>query len=91
MIRLFGKYRERADRRDQAKTFQHPEGVGPDLDAGADFLELGRLLDELRGDTLPLQRQGRGQAADAAADDQNLLVLPILTHCALSQHFLGPL
>ena len=54
----------------QAEHLEHPEHVGPELDAGADLLELRRLLDHLRGDALARQRQRRRQPADAAADDQ---------------------
>ena len=74
---IFGKDRERADRLDQAKPLEHPEHVGPELNAGADLLERRGLLDHLRRNTLPRQRQGGGQSADAAADDQDLFVFPI--------------
>ena len=70
---VVGKDRERADRLDQAERLEHPEHVGPELDAGADFLELRRLLDDLRGDPLARQRKRRRQPADAAADDEDLL------------------
>ena len=73
---IFRKYRERADWLDEAEPFQHPECVRAELDAGADLLEGDGLLDHLRGDALARQRQGRGQPADAAADDQHLLVFP---------------
>ena len=74
---IVGKHRERVDRLDQAEDVEHPEHVGAELNAGADLLELGRLLDDLRGDALARQRQSRGKPADAAADDENLLVFPI--------------
>ena len=73
---IVGKHRERADRRGEPEHVEHPEHVGPELDAGADLLELRRLLDELRRDALALERQRRAQAADAAADDDDGLVLP---------------
>ena len=71
------KHRERADRRDKTQDSEHPEHVGAKLDAGTDLLELGRLLDDLRGDTLARQRQRRSEPADAAADDDDLLIFPI--------------
>src|SRR5579862_3267040 len=74
---VVGKDRERADRLDQAERLEHPEHIGPELDAGADFLELRRLLDDLRGDPLARQRQRRRQPADAAADNDDLLRFPI--------------
>src|SRR5580704_15421498 len=75
--KIVGKDGERTDRLDQAERLEHPEHVGPKLDAGTDFLEFRRLLDDLRGDTLARQRQRRRQPADAAADDDDLAVLPI--------------
>ena len=72
---IFGKYRKRADRFDQPELFEHPEYVRPKLDAGADLLELGGLLDDLRGNALARERQSGGQPANAAADDQDLLRL----------------
>ena len=83
---IVGKHRERADRLDQAEPLEHPEHVGAELDAGADLLELGRLLDDLRRDTLARQRQSRGQPADAAADDEDGFVLPIGHACFLRRH-----
>ncbi len=74
---VVGKDGERADRLDQAERLEHPEHIGPELDAGADLLELRRLFDELRGNTLARQRQRRRQPADAAADDEDLLIFPI--------------
>ena len=73
---IFRKYRKRADRFDEPKLFEHPEYVRPKLNAGADFLELGRLLDDLRWNALARERQSRGQPANAAADDQGLRVFP---------------
>ena len=71
--KVIGKDGERADRFDQAERLEHPEHIGPELDASADLLELGRLLDDLRGNTLSRQRQRRRQPADTAADDEDLL------------------
>jgi hypothetical protein len=41
------------------------------LDAGADFAELWRLFKHLDREALAHQRESRGQAADAAAGDQD--------------------
>ena len=70
------KHRERADRLDQAELFEHPEHVGPELDAGADLLEFGGLIDDLRRNPLPRQRERGGEPANAAADNEDLLVFP---------------
>ena len=83
MIEIVGKHRERADRLDQAQHLEHPEHVGAELDAGADLLEFGRLLDDLRGDALRDSAKRRGEPADAAADDEDLLVFPIGHVCFL--------
>ena len=77
MIRLLGNTASALTGAIRPSTIEHPEHVGAELDAGADLLELGRLLDDLRRDALALQRQGRGQPADAAADDEDWLVPPI--------------
>ena len=54
---LIGKHGERADRLGQAEPLEHPEHVGAELDAGADLVEFGRLLEDLRRDALARQRQ----------------------------------
>jgi hypothetical protein len=77
------KHRERADRLDQSKPFEHPEHVRPELNASADLLEYGGLFDHLRGNALARQRQRGSQSADAAADDQDLFVFPA-AHCTIS-------
>ena len=50
---------------------QHAENVGAELDAGADLAEFGRLLEHAHRKALARQREGRDQAADAAAGHQN--------------------
>ena len=52
---------------------EHAGAVGADLDAGADLLQLGRLLVDLDVEAALEQRQRRGQSADAAADDDDLV------------------
>ena len=54
----------------QADLVERAEDVGAELDAGADLLELGRLLEHAHRKALARQRIGRRQAADAAAGDQ---------------------
>ena len=83
MMRLLGNTASALIGADEAQNIEHPEHVGPELDAGADLLEFRRLLDDLRGDALARQRQSRREPADAAADDEDLLVFPI-AHCTLS-------
>ena len=47
------------------------EGVGSELNAGADLADLGRLLQHLDAETLAHQGQRRGQATDAATGYQH--------------------
>ena len=55
----------------QPDLVQHAEDVGAELDAGADLAEFGRLLENAHRETLARQREGRDQAADAAAGHKN--------------------
>ena len=54
----------------QADLVEGAEDIRAELDAGADLLELGRLLEHAHRKALARQRIGRRQAANAAADDQ---------------------
>ena len=54
----------------EADLLQHAEDIGPELDAGADLAEFGRLLEHAHRKALARQRIGRDQAADAAAGHQ---------------------
>ena len=63
--------RHRPRRLADAQPIETVEGVGPELDAGADLAQLRRLLQHQRGNVLLRQRQRCGQAADAAARDEN--------------------
>src|SRR6188768_915501 len=45
------------------------DGIGTDVDAGAELGELGRLLVDLHFEALPAQRDGRGESAEACSDD----------------------
>ncbi len=59
------------DRIGEAQVIEHLENVGPELDAGADLAEGGRLFQHRHGVTVPGQDIGGGQSADAAAGDEN--------------------
>ncbi len=62
--------------------FEHAErmkgaiAVGADLDAGADLLEVGRLLVDVDVMAALEQRQCRGEPADAATGDQDVVLRP---------------
>ena len=58
------------DRILQADLFQHAKDVRPELDAGADLAEFGRLLENAYRKALVGKRVGRDQAADAAAGNE---------------------
>ena len=55
----------------EAQPLEHPEDVGPELNPGADFAELGRLFEDDAPVALEGQGERRGQAADAAARDDD--------------------
>ena len=77
---VLGEHRQPADRVGQAELLEHPKHVGTELDAGADLLELGRLLDHLAADAFTRQRQRRRHAANAAADDENRQPIALARH-----------
>ena len=54
-----------------AEGVERVPGVGRDLDAGADLAELLRLLEHHRAEALAGEGEGGGEAADAAAGDQD--------------------
>ncbi|MEI2735834.1 MAG: hypothetical protein V9G24_14175 [Rhodoblastus sp.] len=64
-----------------AERVEGGEGVGTELDAGADFADLRRLFENRDLEALPRQRQRRGEPADAAADHDDPAALP--SHVAL--------
>ena len=78
--------RHAARRLADAQAIEAVEGVGPELDAGADLAELARLLQHQRGDALLRQRQRRREATDAAAGDEDLYLGPptTLSSCSLA-------
>ena len=51
---------------------EHPEDIGAELDAGADFTEGGRLLQHRHPVSVARQHVCRGEAADAAAGDEEV-------------------
>ena len=57
----------------EPQHLEHAEHVGAELDAGADLLELRRLLQHLDRDALARQRQRGREPADPAADDDHLI------------------
>jgi hypothetical protein len=54
-----------------AQRIERREGIGAQLQAGADFADGGALLEQVDGHAQAGQRQRRGHAADAAADEQH--------------------
>ena len=54
-----------------AQRVERGEGVGAELDAGADLAELRRLLEYLHLKALAYQRERGGDAADATAGDED--------------------
>ena len=63
--------RHAARRLADAEPVETVEGVGAELDAGANLAEAARLLQHLRGDALLGERQRRRESADAAAGDED--------------------
>jgi len=58
-------------RLEHAERVERAVAVGADLDAGAEFAQLGGLLEDLDIEAALLQRDGSGQTADAAAGDED--------------------
>src|SRR6476620_11820432 len=58
------------------------DGVGTDVDAGAELGELGRLFVDLHFEALAAQRDGRGQPAEARSDNGNA---PRVSHLMLRE------
>ena len=54
-----------------AEIVEGMERIGPELDAGADFAERGGLFQQDRADALLREAERGGEAADAAAGDQD--------------------
>ena len=58
----------------QAPGLKPPHDIRTDLDSGAHFTERGRLLEKTHFPTRPRRTDGGGQATNAAAGNQHLLV-----------------
>jgi hypothetical protein len=56
----------------QAKSRQHSDGMRLHVDADTELADLVRLLEYLDIDAGVMERQGRGQTANAATDNQDL-------------------
>jgi hypothetical protein len=65
-----------------AQRIEGVEGVGAELDAGADFADLGGLFEHLHLEALAHQRQRRGQAANAAAGHQHRQIFCLNSHAS---------
>ena len=61
-------------RLEHAERMEGAVAVGADLHAGADLLEVGRLLVDVDVVAALEQRQRRGEPADAAAGDQDVML-----------------
>ncbi len=72
IVAAFGIGRDFPQRFAEAELEQDARGVGGHLNAGAHLAERRGLLVELHIDAALAQRQHRGDAADAAADNENL-------------------
>jgi hypothetical protein len=65
------KYRLARDLIGETKPVEHFEYVGPELNAGSDFLELAGLLDQTRAVSAAAQGERRSEAANSTAYDQD--------------------
>ena len=61
----------RAQRVGDAELAQDTGAVGTELDAGAVLVKCGAPFEHVRADAVARQRQGRREAADAAAGDEH--------------------
>src|SRR5688500_4114905 len=83
---MLDEHRFLLHQRTHAEGVERMPGVRRDLDAGADFAELRRLLEHHRAEALARERQRRSEAADAAAgDDDRPLVTSLASrlHCSM--------
>ena len=70
-----------------AEIVEGMKGVGPELDAGADFAERGGLFQQDRADALLRKAERGGEAADAAARDQHGLCAAPIPSARLPEMF----
>ena len=69
----------------EADPLERAEDVGAELDAGAELLELRRLLEHPHRKALARQRIGGRQPADAAARDEEGKVVTV-GHVEIARH-----
>ncbi len=69
----FRIHRTGLERLQHAEAIEHARDVRPHLDAVADLAELGRLLQHAHLAALLRERERRGEAADAAAGNEDFL------------------
>src|SRR5688572_31148752 len=81
---MLDEHRLLLHQRSNPERIERVPGVGRDLDAGADLAELRRLLEDHRAEALARERQRRGEAADAAAGDDDRLFVTHLHWSMLS-------
>jgi len=75
----------------QSEPAQLPRGVGQDIDADTDRLQLGCGFEDAAGNPRAMQHQAEGQPADAGADDHNVqCVLRALRMIPCSHRALNP-
>ena len=68
---LIGSQASAPQRRLDAERAQHLDGVGPELDAGADLAELAGALVDIDLDAALAQRAGRRKPAEARPDHRH--------------------
>ncbi len=68
---LVNEHRHRARRLAHAEAVEGAEGVGGELDPGADLAKLGRLLEHGDRKAAPGKAERRGKPADAAPRNEN--------------------
>ena len=86
---LVGADRHRIEPLEQAEILQLLDGVGQGVDADAEFADGVGLLIDLAVDTAGMTHQRRGQAADAAADNDRLHHAPLVVTRIPSTKFIA--
>src|SRR5579863_4431894 len=70
-MRREGPHRIAVEPLTQPQAVKYTRGVRPHVDAATDFVELGRLLEDIDRETGTVQRQRGREAAKAATDHRN--------------------
>ena len=78
--KLIGVYRASPCPFADAQCIQRSEAVGAELQPSADFSDLCRLLEDIHGEALLVQRQRAGHSADAASYDQHRCAIALGRH-----------